>query len=109
MLGIYAVVLITAPSREEAENIARKLLEEKLAACVNIIGEVKSLFWWEGRIEEAAEVLLVIKTRLDQMEKLIEAVKQIHSYTVPEIIALPIVAGNKQYLEWINQTILKPK
>ena len=109
MLGTYVVVLITTPSKEEAERIARDLLSKKLAACVNIVSDVKSLFWWEEKIDEANECLLVIKTRLDQMKELIESVKQIHSYTVPEIIALPIITGNTRYLEWINQTIKKPE
>ena len=109
MLGTYVVVLITTPSREEAERIARDLLSKKLAACVNMVSDVKSLFWWEEKIDEANESLLVIKTRLDQMKELIESVKQIHSYTVPEIIALPIITGNTRYLEWINQTIKKPE
>jgi len=108
MLGAYTVVLITASS-EESENIARKLLEERLAACVNIVRGVKSLFWWEGKIDEAQEALLIAKTRLDQMEKLIQAVKQIHSYSVPEIIALPIIAGNINYLTWISQNVRKPE
>lgn len=109
MLGTYVVVLITTPSKEEAERIARDLLSKKLAACVNIVSDVKSLFWWEEKIDEANECLLVIKTRLDQMEELIESVKRIHSYTVPEIIVLPIITGNTRYLEWINQTIKKPE
>jgi len=109
MLGTYVVVLITTPSKEEAERIARDLLSKKLAACVNMVSDVKSLFWWEEKIDEANESLLVIKTRLDQMKELIESVKQIHSYTVPEIIALPIITGNTRYLEWINQTIKKPE
>ena len=109
MLGTYVVVLITTPSKEEAERIARDLLSKKLAACVNIVSDVKSLFWWKEKIDEANECLLVIKTRLDQMKELIESVKRIHSYTVPEIIVLPIITGNTRYLEWINQTIKKPE
>lgn len=108
MLGTYILVLITVPSGEEAEKIAGKLLDEKLVACVNIVSGLNSLFWWEGKIDEAAEYLLLIKTRLDKLDKLMEAVKQLHSYTVPEIIALPIIAGNRSYLEWIDQTIGRP-
>ena len=109
MLGTYIVVMITTSSGEEAERIARDLLDKSLAACVNIVSGVKSLFWWEGKIQEAGEHLLLIKTRLDKMEKIIKSVKQIHSYAVPEIIALPIIAGNKSYLEWINQVMEKSK
>ena len=107
MLGAYVAVFITAPSREEAEKIAKKLIEEKLAACVNIASEVKSFFWWKEKLEEAEEALLIIKTRLDRFQKLIESVKQVHSYTVPEMIAMPIIAGNESYLEWIDETVGK--
>ncbi len=105
MLGTYVVVLVTTPSREEAEKIARKLLEEKLAACINIIDHVRSLFWWQGRVDEASEALMVIKTRLDLLEKLIETVRRLHSYSVPEIIALPIIAGHTDYLKWIDESV----
>ncbi len=105
MLGTYIVVLVMTPSREEAEKIARRLLEEKLAACINIVGDVKSLFWWQGRIDEASEALMIIKTRLDLLEKLIETVRKLHSYTVPEIIALPIIAGHADYLKWIDESV----
>ncbi len=105
MLGTYIVVLVTTPSREEAEIISRKLLEEKLAACINVVDNVKSLFWWKGGIDEANEALMIIKTRLDLLEKLIETVRRLHSYTVPEIIALPIIAGHIDYLKWIDESV----
>jgi len=105
MLGTHVVVLVTASHREEAERIARKLLDERVAACINIVEGIKSLFWWQGRVDEASEVLMVIKTRLDLFEKVIEYVKRLHSYTVPEIIALPIIAGNTEYLRWIDEVV----
>ena len=99
---MFIVVLVTASSKEEANKIARGLLEEKLAACVNILAGLESRFWWQGKIDSAQEVLLVIKTRKTLFNKLAKKVKSLHSYTVPEIIALPIISGNKAYLDWIN-------
>ncbi len=102
---MYIVVFVTVPSKEEAHMISRKLLEEKLCACVNIIEGVNSFFWWEGKIDNANELLLVIKSSKAKLAKLIKTVKANHSYTVPEIIALPIIGGNKEYLDWINSSI----
>ncbi len=99
---MYIVVLVTASSKEEANKIAQGLLEEKLAACVNILEGLESRFWWQGKIDSATEALLVIKTRKALFNKLAKKVKSLHSYTVPEIIALPIISGNKAYLDWIN-------
>ena len=99
---MFIVVLVTASSKEEANKIAQGLLEEKLAACVNILAGLESRFWWQGKIDSAQEVLLVIKTRKTLFNKLAKKVKRLHSYTVPEIIALPIISGNKAYLDWIN-------
>ncbi|MFH0913040.1 MAG: divalent-cation tolerance protein CutA [Candidatus Omnitrophota bacterium] len=101
---MYVVVFVTASHKKEADNIARALIKTKLAACVNIIESVHSLFWWQGKVDSAKEVLLVIKTRKALMPKLIKKVKSLHSYDVPEIIALPIVAGNKEYLKWLNDS-----
>ena len=100
----YIVVLVTAGSKEEAQKIARGLLEEKLAACVNIIDGVESHFWWQGKIDIVKEALLVIKTKKELFNKLAKKVKSLHSYSVPEIIALPIVTGNTEYLNWINDS-----
>jgi periplasmic divalent cation tolerance protein len=96
------VVLITTSSPVEAENIANLLLENRKAACVNIIPGVRSAFWWQGKIDNAEESLLLIKTRADLFPDLMDIVKQAHSYTVPEIIALPIITGNPDYLSWID-------
>ena len=102
------VVFVTASGKIEADKIAEKLIEEKLAACVNIISGVDSVFWWENRIDRASEVLLVIKSSKDKFAKIAETVKALHSYEVPEIIALPITDGYKPYLDWINESIRKP-
>jgi periplasmic divalent cation tolerance protein len=101
---MYSVVFVTASNKKEAERIAGGILKEKLAACVNIIEKITSFFWWEGKIDRASECLLIIKTRKALLAKLIKKVRALHSYEVPEIIALPIVAGNKKYLEWINES-----
>ncbi len=98
------VIFVTAANKKEAEKIASSLVKEKLAACVNIIENVNSLFWWEGKVDSAKEALLVIKSRGPLMNKLIKKVKSLHSYKVPEIIALPIVSGDKKYLKWINES-----
>lgn len=97
------VVLVTVPTSEEAEIIAKLLLEHRKAACVNIVPRVDSLFWWEGKIDSSREVLLIVKTRAALMKEVIDLVKQAHSYTTPEVIALPIVAGSQDYLKWLAE------
>ena len=97
------VVFVTTSSEEEAEKIASLLLEKRTAACVNVIPRVSSRFWWQGKLDSAQESLLIIKTRAALMPQLTEIVKKAHSYTVPEIVALPIVAGDKDYLDWVDQ------
>lgn len=103
--GVFRIILVTCSSMEEAEKISKSLVEEKLAACVNIVSTVKSFFWWEGKIDEAEEHLLIIKTSIKKIEKLIKRVKELHSYDVPEIISLPILEGNLEYLKWIKESI----
>ena len=97
------VVFITAPSEEEAAGIARALVEEKLAACVNIIRGIRSIYSWEGTVEDDTEMLLVVKTREALFDRLAARVKELHSYTVPEVIALPLAKGLKDYTDWIDQ------
>ena len=99
------VVFITTSNKEEAQQIARASLEQRRAACVNIVPGVDSLFLWEGEIDNAREVLLIIKTKASQLSRLIDLVKDIHPYEVPEVIALPIIDGNRDYLEWIDREI----
>jgi periplasmic divalent cation tolerance protein len=99
------VVLITASSSEEAQRIAQSLLNHKKAACVNIVPGVTSLFWWKGKIDSAQECLLIVKTKASALDQVISLVKQIHSYQVPEVVALPIVGGNDEYLEWIRDEV----
>jgi periplasmic divalent cation tolerance protein len=99
------VVLVTTSSEEEAHKIAELLLTRRKAACVNIVPEVDSSFWWRGKLESAQENLLIIKTTASLLSEIIELVKSAHSYEVPEIIALPIIGGNEDYLKWIDDEI----
>jgi periplasmic divalent cation tolerance protein len=101
----YVIVLVTAANREEAEKILKALLNEKMIACANIIGPVNSLFWWHEKIESAQEYVLLMKTRSEMFEKLAEKVKTLHSYEVPEIIAIQIIHGFKPYLEWLTKSL----
>lgn len=105
---MYIVVFITASNQKEASNIAKALLENKLVACVNILDKVKSIFWWQGKIDQAQEALLIVKSKKSELNKIIKLVKSIHSYQVPEIIASPIIGGNQSYLRWLNESIRKP-
>lgn len=98
------VVFITASSKKEAEAIAAALIKERLAACVNIIAGVNSLFRWQGKVDRAKEALLIVKTKKTLMHKLIRKVKSLHSYEVPEIIALPVISGDRKYLDWVNDS-----
>ena len=99
----YITVFITAPNEEEAAKISRTIVEERLAACVNIIGSVRSIYRWQGRIEDESEVLMVVKTKRTLFDRLQGRVKELHSYEVPEIIGLPVIEGSKQYLDWLGQ------
>lgn len=96
------VVYITAPNEQDAAKIARSLVEEKLVACVNIVPGLRSIYSWQGTIEDDAEVLMICKTRHELFGALQQRVKALHSYTVPEIIALPVVAGSEDYLAWLH-------
>jgi periplasmic divalent cation tolerance protein len=97
------VVFMTAPSDEVADSIARALVDEGLAACVNSVGGMHSVFRWEGRTESAEEHLLIAKTSKEGLGTLMERVKGLHPYEVPEIIALPILEGFGPYLEWVAE------
>jgi periplasmic divalent cation tolerance protein len=99
------VILITAASDDEAARIARALVDERLAACANILPGVRSLFFWEGRTQDEREVLMVVKTRQALLDSIVRRVKALHSYTVPEIIALPVLGGSQDYLDWVRETV----
>ena len=101
----YIIVMVTTANKQEAENIAQRLLKERLIACANIIGPVSSLFHWAGKIGEAEEYLIFMKSREDLFEKPAETVKALHSYGVPEILVLPIVDGSRAYLDWLDSCL----
>ena len=99
------VIFITTRSESEAHIIARLLLEHKMAACINIVPTVDSIYWWQDSLESAHESLLIIKTKSSQLNQIIEVVKEHHGYEVPEIIAMPIIGGNADYLKWIDSEV----
>jgi len=101
----YVVVFITTAADEEAELISRVLLEQRKAACVNIVPRVSSLYWWQGNIDSSKESLLVIKTKASLLDEIVKLVKEIHSSDIPEIIAVPIIGGSEDYLEWIGREV----
>ena len=101
----YIVVLMTCADEEEGRKIADTLLDRRKAACLGIFPKGESFFWWKGKKDRAEEYLLVAKTRKSLLDELIRLVKEVHSYEVPEIIALPIVGGNPDYLDWLEKEL----
>ena len=101
----HKLVLSTAGSKDEAEKIARALVERGLAACVNIIPQVQSIYRWQGKVEEAQEFLLLIKTVGSAFEQVRDTINQLHSYELPECISLEIADGSLAYLEWIEDSV----
>lgn len=97
-------VFITAPSEDMAALIARALVESRLAACANIINSIRSIYTWQGKVQDEQEVLMIVKTRRDLFDGIKSKVNELHSYEVPEIIALPIVAGSEDYLKWLRES-----
>jgi periplasmic divalent cation tolerance protein len=96
-------VITTTDSKDEAQRIAAALVERRLAACVQIVGPITSTFWWEGKVETAEEWLCLIKTLHDRYSSLAVAIRELHSYDVPEILAVPVIAGNADYLDWLGE------
>ncbi|XP_054272460.1 protein CutA homolog isoform X2 [Macrosteles quadrilineatus] len=103
--GLFSVVYITAPSQEVAKKIARGLVENQLAACVNIIPGITSIYKWEGKIEEDSELLLMAKTKTERIEELTSFVKANHPYSVPEVISTPIEKGHDLYLKFLHDNV----
>lgn len=95
-------VYVTAADKEEALRIARQVVEERLAACANVLDSIRSIYWWEGAVQEADEAVLILKTTEAKLPALIEAVRQAHSYGCPCVVAVPISAGNPAFLQWIE-------
>ena len=98
------VTFVTCKDRKQATAIARALVKEKLAACVNVLPGIASIYRWKGRVEEAREVLLLIKSRRALSKKLVSRVRALHTYEVPEVVTIPIAAGNPAYLRWVRQS-----
>jgi periplasmic divalent cation tolerance protein len=99
------LLISTAPSREEATGLARELLSRRLAACVNVVGPIQSIYRWKGEVEEAQEFLLLIKTTAERAAAVREAIVELHSYDVPELIQLSIESGLPEYLRWIGDSV----
>lgn len=103
----YIQVLTTTGKREDAEKIAKALIEKRLAGCTQIVGPITSTYWWKGNVETAEEWLCFIKSKKALYQELEKVIKEIHPYEIPEIIAMSISAGNKDYLEWLNNELKK--
>jgi periplasmic divalent cation tolerance protein len=99
------IVLTTAGSKDEAQKIARALVERQFAACVNIAGPIESVYRWKGAVESAQEWLLIVKTTAAAFESVRDAIRELHSYELPECIMLPIEAGTAEYLDWIGESV----
>lgn len=103
--AVPLIALSTCPDEATAKRIAEVLVEERLAACVNRVAGLHSTYFWDGRLQDEPEILLIIKTTAEQLPRLKERLRAIHPYEVPELIALPIVAGNEAYLEWVRKGV----
>ena len=102
----FIVVYVTVGSAQEGDRLAQVLVEERLAACVNRLGSVQSVYRWEGKVERGEEELLMIKSREDLFPRLRERIRELHSYSVPEIIALPVIEGAEAYLQWLGEQLM---
>jgi periplasmic divalent cation tolerance protein len=102
-MGEYILVLTTVPDEKTAQDIAKRLVQKKLAACVTVSAASQSFYWWEKKISQGQEFMLFIKTKASLYEKLEESIKSLHPYSVPEIIALPLSKGNREYLDWLDK------
>ena len=100
-------VFTTTDTKESARQISKRVLENNLAACAQIIGPISSIFWWKNNINEEEEWLIIIKTRKDLYEELEQAIRKVHKYEVPEILAIPVIAGAKSYLDWLDGEVMK--
>jgi len=101
---MHIVILVIAKDEAQAQKIAEKLVEKKLVACANIVPGIQSIFRWQGKVDRAQEVLLILKSRRRHFPSIVQTVKALHSYDVPEVIALPIIEGNKDYLQWLTES-----
>ncbi len=101
----HLLVLTTIGSEEDAARLGRSLVEKRLVACVNVIGPARSIFLWKGKVEDESERLLLMKTRADRYVDLETAIKELHPYEVPEVIAIPIERGSQDYLSWVDENV----
>jgi periplasmic divalent cation tolerance protein len=101
----FVIIMVTCASAKEAQRIADRVLAKRLAACANIVDGVRSKFWWKGKLDSAEETLVMMKTSKANFKKIENEIKKLHSYEVPEIIAVPVAAGSKEYLKWIDDNI----
>jgi periplasmic divalent cation tolerance protein len=99
------IILTTCGDRAEAERIGRSLVESRLSACINILPGIQSIYWWQGKIESSLEVLLLIKTRSEQVEAVEKAVSSLHSYATPEFLVVAVTGGSSVYLEWLQESL----
>ncbi len=99
---------VTASTQAEAEKISRTIVEERLAACANVLGPIRSFYWWQGKVQDEGEVAFLLKTREDLIERVVARVKELHSYSVPCVVSWPIEAGNPDYLAWVEAETVKP-
>jgi len=97
------MVYMTASNADEAAKLARGLVEARLAACANILGPIRSFYWWDGKVQDEGEIALIAKTRAALVDALTAKVKELHSYSVPCVVAMPIATGNPEFLDWIGQ------
>lgn len=105
----FIVIYCTVPDKKEGREIAKTLVSNQLAACVNIVDKLESIFSWDGEMMIEKEALLIIKTRKDHFEKISQVIKKMHSYNVPELIALPIVQAEETYLKWVEHETRQPE
>src|SRR5262245_33830434 len=104
-MGEHAVVISTAGSEDEARRIASTLVERRLAACVNVLPRIHSVYRWKGEIERAEEWMLVVKTRRDRFDEVASAIREVHSYELPEVVLLDVAGGDARYLAWIDSCL----
>jgi periplasmic divalent cation tolerance protein len=102
----FGLAIVAVP-RDAAEDIARRIVESRLAACAQVTSEVTSIYWWKGRMEQASERLVILKTEKSRVGRIRDQLRTMHPYEVPELVFLPITAGNPDYLEWLADVIFK--
>jgi periplasmic divalent cation tolerance protein len=104
----YVSIYVTTSDVDEAERIGETLVRERLAACANIIPEITSIYWWEGKVEKDKEGLMFLKTKKEKVPELVERIKELHSYEVPAVLSLHILGGNEDYLRWVDEETGSP-